>query len=785
MSLLTTTVLRSAWRMRYRLLSLSLVAAAGFGVYVGVYSAIDSLLAERDRAFSEGNLAGLEFRFAPEDLQRMPDLTKVTGIAETENRLAFPGQLQFPSSPPLFSMLVTSDPETGGRINRIKILEGNGLAPTHPEAVVIDRNLALFHHLHPGDPLKLVLADETYDLKVAGIGMSAEFLLAPANPRIFIPSKGSLGVLYAIPKLIQDRVGLPLSNSLLVTMQPGANQEDVQTAIQSELEKALLLDQVIPASEQFGSRFLELSLRAFRVCLPAMVIVFDLTAFLVTLFLIFQWVAQERREIGTLMAMGYGRVRIGLAFSVPLLCILVGAILVGLVVAWTAATLFASNYARSIGFPVPEVSLGVVHILRGMLGVALVLLLAALWPLTWLLRLTPMEAVRDTERGGGDHLGIAGRLLAWLPGKVWLRYGARNLLRNKPLSAMTILAVGMGLGVTVSFFINLTSNATTAVRMTEGDPWDAILELFAPVDVVDGAQYEAIEGVRKAVPICKFSARLVGPAGKGNIAIGGVPPGSGIRNPEILEGRALQEGDTRSVILERNLARQCGLQVGDPATINYFGKEFPVVVAGILSGALPGEAYMPLALSQEILGMGDMCMAFFLMLEGDHEAVRQALLAQGNVAQVTLKSEIVSKVLETTGEKIGIIRIGAVFSVFIALLFIFCSVSFTVLKRKSEYVMLRILGFSDTTVALTIILEVLVLGALAVLLAVPVGYGTAVFLNGKVSEAWFAVTLVAEPGDFLRTLIPGFLLMPIASLGAIRQVLREPLDKSLRERRCG
>lgn len=785
MSLLTASVLRSAWRMRYRLVALCLVAAAGFGVYVGVYSAIDSLLAERDHAFSEGNLADLEFRFAPEDLQRIPDLSQLEGIAETENRLVFPGQLQFPSAPPLFSMLVTSDPKNGGRINRIRILEGNGLDASHPEAVVIDRNLASFHHLHPGDSLKLILADETYNLRVAGIGLSAEFLLAPANPRIFIPSKGSLGVLYAVPGLIQDRVGIPLSNSLLVKIKPGANADEVQSAIQSGLENVLLLDQVIPASDQFGSRFLELSLNAFRLCLPAMVIVFDLTAFLVTLFLIFQWVAQERREIGTLMAMGYGRIAIGLAYLVPVLCICAGAILAGLGVAWTAAILFASNYARSIGFPIPEVMLGTVHLVLGIIGVGVVLLSAVGWPLAWLLRLTPLEAVRDAESGGGDHMGFLGHLLAWMPGKVWLRYGARNLVRNKLLSAMTILAVGMGLGVTVSFFINLTSNATTAVHMTEGDPWDAILELFAPVEVKDASQFEAVEGVKKAVPICKFSARLVGPAGKGNIAVGGVPAGSGIRNPEILEGRPLQEGDTRSVILERNLARQCGLQVGSPATISYFGKETSVEVVGILSGALPGEAYTPLPLSQEILGMGDMCMAFFLMLDGDHEMVRKALLEQGNVAQVTLKSEIVSKVLETTGEKIGIIRIGAAFSVFIALLFIFCSVSFTVLKRKQEYVMLRILGFSDGTVALTIIIEVMVLGALAVLLAVPVGYGAAVFLNDRVSEAWFNVTLVAEPGDFLRTLIPGFLLMPIAAIGAIRQVLREPMDKSLRERRCG
>ena len=382
--------------MRYRLLALCLVAAAGFGVYVGVYSAIDSLLAERDRAFSEGNLADLEFRFVPEDLQRIPDLSRIEGVSVTENRLVFPGQLQFPSAPPLFSLLVTSDPEKGGQLNRIEILEGSGLNPNHPEAVVIDRNLALFHHLKPGDSLKLVMADETYDLHVAGIGLSAEFLLAPANPRIFIPSKGSLGIVYGIPKLVQDRVGIPLSNSLLVKFKPGAKTEDVQTAIQSELEKGLLLDQVIPASEQFGSRFLELSLNAFRVCLPAMVIVFDLTAFLVTLFLIFQWVAQERREIGTLMAMGYGKLPIGLAFLVPILGIFIGAILAGLAIAWTAASLFASNYASSIGFPIPEVSLGILHVIRGGLGVGVVLLAAVTWPLSWLLRLTPLEAVRDT-----------------------------------------------------------------------------------------------------------------------------------------------------------------------------------------------------------------------------------------------------------------------------------------------------------------------------------------------------------------------------------------------------
>jgi ABC-type phosphate transport system permease subunit len=83
------------------------------------------------------------------------------------------------------------------------------------------------------------------------------------------------------------------------------------------------------------------------------------------------------------------------------------------------------------------------------------------------------------------------------------------------------------------------------------------------------------------------------------------------------------------------------------------------------------------------------------------------------------------------------------------------------------------------------VVEVLVLGILSVLLAIPAGYESAVYLSARASRAWFHVQIVSELGDYLRILIPGLFLMPAAAIPAIRVILREPMEKSLRERRCG
>ena len=771
--------------MKIRLVAVGLVAACGFAVYVGVFSAIDSLHQKRADEFSRGNIADLEIRFAPEDAARLPCFDDLEGINEVEPRLIYPGEIRLPDKNALASLLVTVDREEGGKINRLSIIRGEGLDPSRPERVVIDRNLSIFHGYDVGDRLELTLAGQVYEIEVGGVGLSPEFLIAAANPSVFVPSKGSLGLLFAGSQLLEERIGIPLTNSLLFTLSAASDPLKVRRAVEDRAATGLIIDNSLLVSEQFSHQFLDLTLMRFEIFLPALVIVFDLVAFLVTLFLMFQWITGERGSIGALMALGYGKRTISLVYLLPTLFIGSVAIVVGMGLAGYVARAFAFNYSEAVGFPYPDVELASRCLFLGSLAVIVVLLAAVAWPAIWVLRLTPLEALRQEVAPSAPVLGQTIRWLSVLPGPAWYRYGIRNLLRAKLISAMTIVAVALGMGVTVSFFINFTSTTASSVRAVEKDPWHGLVDFFAPAGESEIESIRDVVGVREVVSYSKLDANLIGPMGTGKIALVGLPTGSAMRNPEILEGRNLEVGDERALVVEKKLAEKCGISTGDRVRINRFGKEYEASVVGLLSGALPGESYTSLPFVQEILGAGNRSSGVFITMDGDPQAVREKLLAMDNVSQVTLKSEIVEQILDSTDEILIIIRIGAAFSIAIALLFIFCSISFTVLRRKSEYVMLRILGFSNGTVVATILTEVLFLGLVAVVLAIPVGYFTAVFLNSRVSEAWYHVQITAETKDFLRILLPGLLLMPVAAFGAVRVILKESLEKSLRDRHYG
>jgi len=129
-----------------------------------------------------------------------------------------------------------------------------------------------------------------------------------------------------------------------------------------------------------------------------------------------------------------------------------------------------------------------------------------------------------------------------------------------------------------------------------------------------------------------------------------------------------------------------------------------------------------------------------------------------------------------------LIRLGSAVSIFISLLFIFASVSYTVLQRRGEYQTLRLIGYSDGLLTAIIIAEVCFLGVMALLLAVPVGALSAIYLNGKLSASWFRVETILRTADYLMIFVPGYALLPLIALPIARAVLREPLEVHLRLR---
>lgn len=784
MQMLISHVWRNMLRMRYRVLAVCLIAAGGFAMYVGVYSAIQSLFAARSLEYARANMADLEIRFAPDDEINLPTFDDIPGVVNVESRLIFPGHLTLKDGSQLAAILISLSPRQS-MINRLSLIDGQPLDPHQPNGVVIERNLAAYHGYDIGDEFELAVGSERYRVKVSGIVLSPEYLIAPANPSIFVPTKGSLGVVFAPSELIQQKLGFRLVNSLLFTFSEEINTEATQQRVINRAATRLTIDQNIPLTEQFGYQFLEHDLKAFKLFLPAVVVVFSLTAFLVILFLMFQWITRERQEIGTFMAVGYRKLNLSLAYLYPALWIWVLAILLGGGLSFVLLYGFAVNYAQSIGLPKPTLAIDGTYLFWGSVGVLATVVAAVSWPQAWLLTLTPLEAVRNTNRRTGSRLGVVAALVAHLPGRLWLRYAFRNILRNKAASAMTVFAVALGLGLTISFFISLTSYARTAVDFAERDPWTAMVDFFAPVWVDNLDKFDRLTGIEHRVPYVRGTIQLVKGNFRKNIYITGLPPKSRMRDLTILEGRGLSSGDDKVIVLERKVAADYSLRVGDLVEIVASGRRFEARLVGILSGALPGESYAPIGFAQELLDLEERVTGLFLIASATPKQLKRELYSLDDVAQVTFKHEVVRALRQATSEIAEILYIAEAFGVGVAILFIFSNVAFTILPRKSEYGLLRIIGFADQTVAAMIIAEVVLVGLASAVLAIAIGYGLAVFLNFKLSEAWFTVNTMATTRDFWIILVPALFLLPVAAWPTIRIILKEELPHTLRERRFG
>ena len=241
---LLTGMRRAAWKMKGRLFAAGLIMGSALAMFVGVYSAIDSLFDSRAQWYRELQVADLELRIAPEDAANIPRLDRVAGVQAVQQRLVLPGNIETPAGTRLYTLMMATD--TPPTINRLRIEEGRHFDPRHPTEVVIERSLASHHGYKLGDRLRLNVGKDHYELTVRGIATSPEFLIDSANPNFFLPSKGSLGVVYVAYALIQPRLGYRLVNSLLIDIRDSADAQATERAAVQALGRRITVDESLP-----------------------------------------------------------------------------------------------------------------------------------------------------------------------------------------------------------------------------------------------------------------------------------------------------------------------------------------------------------------------------------------------------------------------------------------------------------------------------------------------------------------------------------------------------------
>jgi ABC-type lipoprotein release transport system permease subunit len=773
---------RAAWKMKGRLFAAGLIMGSALAMFVGVYSAIDSLFDSRAEWYRELNVADLELRIVPEDTVNIPKLEGVDGVASVERRLVLPGNIDVKSGSKLYAVMMAT--ENAPTVNRLRIEEGQNVDPAHPTEVVIERSMAAHHGYKVGDKFVLNIGKDHYDLSVRGIAMSPEFLIDSANPNFFLPSKGSLGVVFVPYSLVQPRLGYQLVNSLLVDIKEGADHRAVEQAALKALGKRVTVDESLPLKRQFGHLYLELDLGAFKIFVPAIVLIFVITALVITVFLMYQWITEKKAEIGVMMALGYRTRDIVLSFAVPALMIAVIALISGTLLSFVMLYGFGTDYAHALGLPKPNLSLRAAPVIQGYLGLLAILGIATLIPLRSILKMTPREAVRgNTQDVGGVASKVSARL-GRLSGSVAWRYAMRNLQRGKGLALMSVVAIALSLGAALSYFVSLTSFEQSIVKRFAADDWNVAVDFLAPVWTDELAKLKATAGVARTDPYLRGAIKVQKDAKVEPSFLLGIDPASRVRDLRMIAGRALQGSDRDAIVLERKTASTLGVNVGDEVSVDVRDKVWKAKVVGVFSGVLPGESYAPLADAQAWFDMADQVTGAFLKTDARFGPA-DALYQLDRVGRVTSKANLVTEFVNHLKEIAGIVYLAFGFSLVVAVLFLFSTTAYGVLRRLPEYSTLRTIGFADRTVLKMIMTEVAAIGAVGTLVAVAAGIAISYRLNDVLSQAWFQVDTTVTAKDLFLVLLPALIFFPLTAIPPFRSIVRAGMVPTLRRRVFG
>ena len=232
------------------------------------------------------------------DLASLPGVAAVDGWVSGNVVLDVPG-LAEPAAAKVVGLL----PDSPARVNRVTILRGRAPEEGSRSDVVVSEGFADANRLRLGDTLSAVVNGTWRRLRVAGVGLSPEFIYE-IRPGDIFPDARRYGILWMDHRVVEADFGMTGEwNDLAVLLTPGASAPTVRDALDRMLDTYGTFgayDRDRHASHRYVSEEINQN-RTSAAVVPT--IFLGVAAFLISLVLA-RIVQSQREQIGMLKAFG-------------------------------------------------------------------------------------------------------------------------------------------------------------------------------------------------------------------------------------------------------------------------------------------------------------------------------------------------------------------------------------------------------------------------------------------------------------------------------------------------
>jgi len=769
--ILLRKAIRDVTAMGVRALLLILVIGAGVGTAGGIGLALTDVRASRDVFYRDQALADLDVRLSrtvPTGVLTARAHAASATVAETRiiaDGFASHGDDRTPAE------VVGMDPQA--RLDRLAVTAGRGLSSDDPRGAVITAEYAKHAGLHLGDNLELALAGHRITVRVRGFARSPEYLLATANPEYLIPQPGSLAVAFLPKVALADALGTGRQvNDLVLDLPDGASPGTAQT-----LAAGLPVAKLTPRDQQYSLRFTNADLHSFGLFVPVVGGVFAAVGFLLIGLSLRRIVHAQRRELGTLLAIGYRRSTVLMTALLPAAMLAVPGAAVAVGVTIGVARLVAHDYASAVGFPTTVATHS--PALLGSVGAVTigVSLAAAVLPAWMLLRLAPAQAMR------GDP-AVRFALPRWLRGATGaagaeVGYASRSLTRRPILSAATVVSLAGAIGLGASLNVLIGSTTRTVDQTLAGQGWTMTAELVHPMTIAEATALARDAGATAVEPVVTGPALLRSDDRSKDAVLVGSPAAPQLQRPHLVSGRSPAPGQ---VVISEQTASALRLWAGQPVTVTTSTGSRQMSVSGVARTVAAGQVYTTYPDAAAMLGLAGRANSLYLAAP---PTATHALSNSPAVARVTTLAAARSGMHDLVRELTSLIDVLLAISLGVGALFLISSLALSLLDRQGEFATLRALGYGRARIGSILGTEATEQAVVAAALAVPAGLLLAWPLAARIGQAWFRIGVHPEPSNFSVVIVSALALAAAAAVYATRQVMRLNIATTVRARLIG
>lgn len=285
--------LKDGWKSFVAILIICLLSTTLFMGFDLTWRGMDQNIRNQ---FVLGNLADIWVRgeISGNDARR---IGRIDGVLSAQKRVSAEGEAEkLPGSPQVKLLMSDGVPE----VNKPVICAGEGFTPGRKDQCILQKRFADANNLTVGDTLTVTIGSQKLSLTVCGLGTLPEFVIynkegeavtAAASYGYAIVSPGTLGF-------------LPYSE-ISLTIAPDTDALAVRNAVRDVLDKDRTT--VIMRADKAAVKDSMEQISQLRMIGLIVPLLFFLVAALITWTTMGRLVENQRTQIGSLFAMGYGR----------------------------------------------------------------------------------------------------------------------------------------------------------------------------------------------------------------------------------------------------------------------------------------------------------------------------------------------------------------------------------------------------------------------------------------------------------------------------------------------